>query len=138
MPQGKPKFSQKTEKAVQKEIQKIVKSVAEDEEQVDPTVPGTKLDRWLPTARKVAYTKQYFESKYPMVTVIPERDLPVTINGVKYEFRVGQETTVPAPFAAEYHRYIREGGKLRKTPVTEGALLVNPGAGALRPEGEEE
>ena len=133
------RVSAKAKRTLEKEIARIAKSIGEDEEIVDASVPGAKLDRFLATARKVPFTMSWFEQHYPKVSVIPEATMPVTINGVKVQFIAGQKVEVPEPFANEYFRYrqhIRKPYGSTFPQPREGVLQVEPGAGGLIPESE--
>ena len=132
----KPLISEKTKRILQGELQKVEQEVQEEAE-VDKTVPGTKLDRYRQTARKVPFSKAYFEdsNRFKQVTIVPEENIPITIQGVKYELRTGVEITLPEPFAGEYFRW---RASLRGHPVSktqmEGVVFMQPGAGSLPPE----
>ena len=133
------RVSAKAKRTLEKEIAKIAKSIGEDEEVVDASIPGAKVDRYLATARKTPFTIGWFEQHYSKVTVIPEATLPVTINGVKVQFVAGQKIEVPEPFAGEYYRYrqhIRNPYGSTFPYPREGVLQVEPGAGGLIPETE--
>jgi len=139
-------ISPKAERQLKQEIQRAAKTLGIEDniEIVDTNIPGSKVDKYLSTARKVPFTLKWFQEHHPMVEVIPEENVPITINGVRIDFRLDQKITVPAPFKAEYERYrsaIRRAGRSgfrAGSTLPEGVVGVIPGAGGLQPEGTEE
>ncbi len=147
MPKGRPRvinqrpvLSPDTERSVKQDLQRMAHMAGIQVEEVDPSVPGTKLDKYLATARKVPFTMKWFKEHHKMVTITPEENLSVTINGVRVDFLTDRTVEVPEPFVGEYMRYrksVRNAGLIgfrAGNTIPEGVVGVIPGAGGLTPE----
>ena len=137
-------LSPKVEMGMRQDLQRMARVAGIEGEVVDDSVPGTKVDRYLGTSRKIPFSMQWFKDHYPLVEVTPEENLPVTINGVRVDFRTDVVVKVPEPFAAEYHRWRKDMRSMHRSNLRaggafpEGVVGVIPGAGGLAPEGTEE
>jgi hypothetical protein len=136
-------LSPKVEIGLKQDLQRMARSVGVEVEEVDTSIPGTKVDKYLPTARKIPFSLQWFKDKYEMVEITPEETVPVTINGVRIQFETDKTITVPAPFASEYHRYRQQMRNVARSGLKAGSVLpdgvvgIIPGAGGLTPEDTE-
>jgi len=70
--------------------------------------PGTYhwLDRDLHGQKiisKKPYTRRWVERHYPMVSLTPEENVPVTFNGVRWDLRASVEVRVPKIVYDIYH-----------------------------------
>jgi len=97
-------------------------------------LPGTVLDKNLPSARKVPWTYNDM-SIYPQVTFTPEETIKITVHGLMYQLISDHEVTVPSIIQEIYMEHRKA---LRKQPgviyTDTGPVKVSAGAGALEPE----
>ncbi len=137
-PEVRPILRARTQRAVEKELSRIAKTVEEDSK-VDPTIPGSKLDRFLLTARKVPWTLKKFAEIYGEDEYVPEVTVPVTLNGVTVLFEAGKEKRAPKNFIGAYLDWRkRQRRVVLPTEPREGVITISPGAGPLRPYADEE
>ena len=95
-------------------------------------LPGTILNRGLPTESKVHWTRRAIEETYGKVTFTPNETIPVCVNGVTYQLSADREITVPSIVKDVYdqHRAATRQGEWNKH-----AYFGSVGVGAV-PEGE--
>jgi hypothetical protein len=133
----KPLLSTQTTKQLEKEVAKVQRKVVAAEEEEKKGVPGTKLDRWEATARKIPWTLKDFD-KYNKIEFVPEETIPITINGVTITMLNGYKMKVPEPFYGEYIEWRnRQRSQSKPIATDRGIVTVAPGAGALPPYEEE-
>mgnify|MGYP001563755609 CR=1 FL=1 len=138
MAEKKAALRARTKLAVQREIARELKGIFDEAVEIDGSIPGAKLDRHLPTARKVPFTYRYFAELFGEEEFDPEETVPVTINGITVLFEAGKTIKAPQNFIGEYKQWRARLRKQSKPIVTpEGVVMVNPGAGPLLPYGEE-
>ena len=101
------------------------------EEPVIPRVPGAVIG-----ATKVPYSRRDIERVYqPMVTFIPEENIPVTVQGVQYDLYADREITVPYIVKNIYEEHKKaERARGRGVTLSSGEYVPVTGVGGLPPE----
>lgn len=73
--------------------------------------PGTIVGRGKGSPRKVPWTQQHLEKLYPKKLITnPPESCPVTVNGVTYYIRAGEDIEVPSIVAEIYINAMRNKG----------------------------
>jgi len=92
------------------EVLNEVEKEAEAQAQVES---GERRPGMTISGEKVPYTYQWFVDNYDIVTFIPEKTVPLTINGVRVQAITGLEMHVPRPF---YELYAKTQKSSRDAP----------------------
>jgi hypothetical protein len=85
---------------------------------------------------KTPWTKKDVEAIFPPVTFIPDENIPVTYNGVRYQLFADIETTVPSIIKQIYDDYKAAKRRQGKGVMTSTGFAPVLGQGGLPPEGE--
>ena len=115
------------------ELDKVMEGVGQTEvEQAMADInlpPGTIIGKGTGAPRKIPWTKQLMEDgRYKMVTFIPPTAPTggVTINGVNYRWKAGEEVTVPEIVKQVYMESYNAAGKEHEGTGAQKLANVGP------------
>lgn len=76
--------------------------------------------------RKIPYTMKDLRELFPMVTFIPEENVPVTYNGITVYLQADQEVTIPSCFKTVYDDHRRLDRLAARHPLRTGIGALEP------------
>ncbi len=136
-------MSEKHKKLAQKEVARtirrhklepevaadVLQNIVEEKTAEAEAVSGIRVPGSVIGGRKTPWTVADMDWEYGIVTFTPERTIPITPHGIKFQLYAGREMTCPGIVKTIYEQSLKaERDALRQLPPE---IIVEVGAGAL-------